>query len=446
MEVYKAELEESRASRSNFDDAKALAEAHMTSSEAEHEARARHLEDQLKQGKEALEREKASAVEREKLLEKEKVAAVERERKKIAALEREKVGALQSLALKHEDKQEPASHSMRRAEDFEVERARLVERVSRNLLSRWKNMRVACAYDGWYRKAVRSRTLEKAAQRCALVWLQGHVYRAYLTWRDFSVASARMRRLAGRVLGHWQRKSLSAAFEGFAHSARKLIRQRTSLARVLVRWQNQLASRVFASWCLHAQEQARAQKTSLRVVRHWRNRTLAAAFGRWLEACQLKRRARGLQNTSILRMRNRELWSAFEVLARNASKQRYVRVRAVQVLRGWQHASLLGAWHKWLESRRHFSRMRRVMDTIARRIRNAVAGQAFFGWHAHACAQRRAAWTVARILSRWKQTSLVRAWSKWLEGAKHFRRVQDVMEKAARLLTNGTVSKVSILL
>lgn len=410
MEVYKAELEESRASRSNLDEAKALAEAHMALSDAEHEARARHLEE------------------------------------KIAALEREKVGVLQSLALKHEDKQEPASHSMRRAEDFEKQRARLMERVSRNLLSRWKNMRVACAYDGWYRKAVRSRTLEKAARRCALVWLQGHVYRAYLTWREFSVASARMRRLAGRVLGHWQRKSLSAAFEGFAHSARKLIRQRTSLARVLVRWQNQLASGVFASWCLHAQEQARAEKTSSRVVRHWRNRALAAAFGRWLDACQVKRRARGLQNTSILRMRNRGLWSAFEGLARNASQQRYVRERAVQVLRGWQHASLLGAWHKWLESRRHFSRMRCVINTIARRIRNAVAGQAFFGWHANACAQRQAAWTVARILSRWKQTTLVRAWSKWLEGAKHFRHVQDVMAKAVRLLTNGTVSKVSILL
>ena len=204
-----------------------------------------------------------------------------------------------------------------------------------------------------------------------------------------------------------------------------------------------MAFQTFTSWYWHAQQQGRVEKNSARAIRRWRNRTFAAVFSRWLRVCQVSRHASSLQIMSILRSRNRGLWLAFDGLRTKALQQRYMRGRAAQMIRRWQHASLLGGWHKWVDGAKHFSRMRHTVDRITRRLINAVLANAFLGWYVNACSQRRDAQLATRIITRWQQTHLARAWDKWLKDARHFRRVQNVLKKAARLLLNAALSKVA---
>ena len=347
------------------------------------------------------------------------------------------------------------------------------------------------AWESWVDMWHRSRRSRFVLANVRHRWQSAELWKTFERWRAQAEELKAMAAKGNKVVMRWKRKTAAMCLEAWrVHSAEELRKRRIMTKIVLRTWQRSV-SQALDRWMKAVEEvaAARAEEEQMRMIenleerramaanerflfgylvttsnsavvrrilkywQHRKRRALCGVWDAWIEHWRWARRARYVVKRASRRWRSAERLRAFERWRSKVKQLRRSNQALTHLIKHASRASLLRFWHRWIEGAQYFAHMQRVLNKAGCRLRNSLLTATLFGWRSNCRAQgaefRRSAEILTSMLLRCMRGSLLRAWNMWrvrtAKRAHDCRRVQVVLEKAARRLHNASLVKVLFL-
>ncbi len=340
------------------------------------------------------------------------------------------------------------------------------------------------AWESWVDMWHRSRRSRFVLANVRHRWQSAELWKTFERWRAQAEELKAMAAKGNKVVMRWKRKTAAMCLEAWrVHSAEDL-RKRSIMTKIVLRTWQRSVSQALDRWMKAVEEvaAARAEEEQMRMIenleerramaanerflfgylvttsnsavvrrilkywQHRKRRALCGVWDAWIEHWRWARRARYVVKRASRRWRSAERLRAFERWRSKVKQLRRSNQALTHLIKHASRASLLRFWHRWIEGAQYFAHMQRVLNKAGCRLRNSLLTATLFGWRSNCRAQ---AEILTSMLLRCMRGSLLRAWNMWrvrtAKRAHDCRRVQVVLEKAARRLHNASLVKVLFL-
>jgi hypothetical protein len=322
--------------------------------------------------------------------------------------------------------------------------------MTKIVLRTWQRS-VSQALDRWIKNLEELKTMAAKGNKVVMRWKRKTAAMCLEAWRVHSAEELRKRRIMTKiVLRTWQR-SVSQALDRWMKAVEEVAAARAEEEQMrmienLEERRAMAANERFLFGYLVTTSNSAVVRRILKYWQHRKRRALCGVWDAWIEHWRWARRARYVVKRASRRWRSAERLRAFERWRSKVKQLRRSNQALTHLIKHASRASLLRFWHRWIEGAQYFAHMQRVLNKAGCRLRNSLLTATLFGWRSNCRAQ---AEILTSMLLRCMRGSLLRAWNMWrvrtAKRAHDCRRVQVVLEKAARRLHNASLVKVLFL-
>lgn len=273
--------------------------------------------------------------------------------------------------------------------------------------------------------------------------------RAFALWRYTAEKLNEEKRLLGGAAARWMDQQLSAAWNTWRNAINERKRQETLLRRSLMWLIDRHKARAFAKWVEFVQQREDARRQARRALSLWQKQNVARAFRQWL-ACTTRKQAQEESNEAVdsdlvakLRAEIAELKRVLALCSQTcnhipgcpvckSSELDAKQMMMKRALEGMFNLQMARAWRKWRDWRKKLLMQAQAARKVLSRWQNQLICKAYNKLKEHARVMR----VMMDIIRKWNRRMLTMAWNTWLEYSaaysEQIRAAKNVMSKMLR--------------
>eukprot|EP00191_Tetraselmis_sp_GSL018_P022397 CAMPEP_0177624034 /NCGR_PEP_ID=MMETSP0419_2-20121207/29250_1 /TAXON_ID=582737 /ORGANISM="Tetraselmis sp., Strain GSL018" /LENGTH=1404 /DNA_ID=CAMNT_0019124685 /DNA_START=457 /DNA_END=4668 /DNA_ORIENTATION=- len=291
--------------------------------------------------------------------------------------------------------------------DWFWERERKRERAVR-ALEHWRHQVSGSALHGWLLQARAWQEKREKADRTFCHWRRRALVHTLAGWRERVRHFDLKRRGLLMALRFWRDRSIGPTFRGWVVRARELEGKRNALATAILFWSHKVIGSALRGWLKRTRELLEKHAKLLRAITYWSRTELRRAFLALVDNVVLADKL----------YRAVERWRHV-TYAKVFISWHEVAVMQSRALCQWKIKTCTKAFRGWDESTRRCLYFRSVLERGFLKLRHRQMSIAFDDWAAswETSVQRRELADELRfkVVAKWKQTLLHRAYFVWWE-------------------------------
>ncbi len=252
--------------------------------------------------------------------------------------------------------------------------------------------------------------------------------------------------------------ALSRAVKEWSNTARRQRQLSRTTLRVVQKMLNRAQAGAFGQWTATVRKQARKRGAEERkqvlmqkVMKQMQHKGLAAALSRWQENVHELKAMAGKTRKVMMRLRHQAAASCLLAWHDDALQEKQRKLKSLRAVQKMLNRAQVGAFGRWLATAREQAMergaeerkqvvMRRVLQRMALRMRNAGICKAYATWAENAAEAMRLKLKAKMVVRRFWNQAQAGALERWRTNVSELARQRGIMDRILRRMFKANVA------
>jgi hypothetical protein len=294
-------------------------------------------------------------------------------------------------------------------------------------VKRWTNKALALVWGRWWGEVRRSRVVKKVALRMRSTGM----YKVWNSWSDIATELRRQRTLLGKKEIRVQRAGMHKAWASWFMNAAEFRRQRSLIHRMALRVRSSAVFKAWLSWGDNAADLRRRRALLKETAHRMRSVGMYKAWASWRGNCDALCRMNALHMRSVKRMHKRRTAVSLRIWLQNSKEQIRMETECTKIKMRMANRGIALMFLTWYAHSTETARLEKMCRKLVVRMPSHMICliKSLNRWGATMVELRRQRRVLSTVAARMRYACVYAALASWMDINKGRRRRWDVLRK-----------------